>query len=399
MDHYSAAGSLINFHSGQQYQQAPDLFQQHFQAQPQLQQYQIPPQQQQQQQQQPPQQQQQQSLPPQHFQQRQIPSPSFQQFSPPPLPTPASDSKPARKRGKASKAYTVDFLILGAGWTSTFLLPLLEAHSISFATTSRTGRPGTIPFLFDPSSTDSSPFRPLPEATTILITFPLYGPHASRVIMEHWAKTHITRAHWIQLGTTAIYSSVPQPSVWITRHSPYDVTSPRAIAEDQLLGFGGVILTLAGLWGGTRQPKNWLGRVAATKDQLREKGSLSLVHGEDVARALVALHQRWPGQSRWILTDGFVYDWWSLCAGWGHDYALEQSVGASMALENMEGGGGAGGGGTGGQAVDLLQWVQELCVEYGVPALPRAVEALGRGFDSREFWTMMGITPVRGRVA
>ena len=51
------------------------------------------------------------------------------------------------------------------------------------------------------------------------------------------------------------------------------------------------MLNLAGLWGGERQAKNWIGRVAATKEQLKGKTSLHMVHGEDVARAIIAVHQ------------------------------------------------------------------------------------------------------------
>lgn len=65
----------------------------------------------------------------------------------------------------------------------------------------------------------------------------------------------------------------------------------RAIAEDELRGFGGCVLNLSGLWGGARQPKNWIDRVAATKEQLKDKTSLHMVHGLDVARGIIAVHQ------------------------------------------------------------------------------------------------------------
>ncbi|KAJ4291354.1 hypothetical protein N0V88_006362 [Collariella sp. IMI 366227] len=194
-------------------------------------------------------------------------------------------------------------LILGAGWTSTFLLPLLDAHNISFAATTTSGRSveghPTLPFKFDPSAPADetrSAVASLPRARYVLVTFPLTGEGQS-----------------------------PRRP-WITRHSPYDKTKPRAVAEDELLALSGCVLNLAGLWGGARDPKNWRNRVAATKEMVKGKKSLHLIHGVDVARAVVALveggDETWERSGRgqrWMLTDGFVYDWWALLAGWAEE--------------------------------------------------------------------------------
>ena len=78
-----------------------------------------------------------------------------------------------------------------------------------------------------------------------------------------------------------------------------------------------------------------------------------------------------------MLTDLFVYDWWSLFIGWG------------------DGGGQGGGKNTTGPFGD---WVRELMVEQGVKALPRSMEQLGRCYDAREFWESFKIAPVRARI-
>src|ERR1700760_3767245 len=71
----------------------------------------------------------------------------------------------------------VTLLILGAGWTYQFLRPLLiQSHpKITFAATTTTGHDQTIPFKFDPHSDDSGPYKCLPKAQYVLITFPLTG--------------------------------------------------------------------------------------------------------------------------------------------------------------------------------------------------------------------------------
>ncbi|KAK0701391.1 hypothetical protein B0T21DRAFT_379087 [Apiosordaria backusii] len=310
-------------------------------------------------------------------------------------------------------------LILGAGWTSNFLIPLLQSSSIPFAATTTSGRTvsgvPTIPFKFDPANTPEEDLRTaissLPAAKYILITFPLTGKGPSKALIELYNATHQSRsssssssqeARFIQLGSTGIWGAgrtlaAPEDKQkvekelaekrggdpWMDRHSPINSSNPRAIAEIELLSLGGMVLNLSGLWGGERQPQNWIPRVAATKEAVRGKTSLHLIHGEDIARAVVAIvtddeeGDRWEsgggrGQ-RWMLTDGFVYDWWALLAGWAED-KKEGKV--------REQGG----------------WVRELMEEEGVRALPRGMERLGRCYDSREFWRVWGVMPLRAGV-
>ena len=98
------------------------------------------------------------------------------------------------------------------------------------------------------------------------------------------------------------------------------------------------------------------------------QGSIHLIHGLDVARAILAVHAQFDRAAgeRWLLTDLRVYDWWDLAAAWGEE---------------------------GKQA----RWVRELMQEEGLRALPRSPEVIGRAMDSREFWTMFGLEPVKGR--
>jgi hypothetical protein len=200
-----------------------------------------------------------------------------------------------------AKSPQVQLLILGAGWTSTFLIPLLEKEKITYAATTTTGRDGSYKFKFDPEDKDGKnveQYRALPTAKTILVTFPLKGKNQSLQLRDSYVQNHHAdnEYHFIQLGSTGIFS-IPDQPLWVTRHSKYDETNARAIAEDQLRGFGGCVLNLSGLWGGARQPKNWIDRVAATKEQLQEKTSLHMVHGLDVARAIIAVHQNFEQAS------------------------------------------------------------------------------------------------------
>ena len=101
----------------------------------------------------------------------------------------------------------VDLLVLGAGWTSTFLLPLCAARGLSVAATSRAGRAGTIPFAFDPLSDSLEPFRALPNARTVLVVFPIYERGGSGRLVRLYGETHREGegAVFVQLGSTGIW--------------------------------------------------------------------------------------------------------------------------------------------------------------------------------------------------
>jgi hypothetical protein len=63
--------------------------------------------------------------------------------------------------------------------------------------------------------------------------------------------------------------------IWSDRHSSYNTSNLRAVAEDELLSHSPAVpttvLDLCGLWGGSRSMRNWVGRVAPTKEVLKSK--------------------------------------------------------------------------------------------------------------------------------
>ena len=269
----------------------------------------------------------------------------------------------------------VDLLVLGAGWTSTFLIPLLQSHKISYAATSTTGRDATIPFKFEPESADSTPYARLPAAQTVLVTFPLTGHGQSKSLISLYRSVHGTQNSWIQLGVTSIFKE----SDWSTEESPHDSSDARGIAEDEFIGLGGTVLDLCGLYGGTRVPSQWLGRLAKSKEDVKKRGAVHFVHGEDVARAIVAVYKRGVEARRWLVTDLRVYDWWDLILS----FAGEQEGASEEDGKIRE---------------QFAGWVGELMLEEDVRALPREMSLLGRKLDGRAFWKHHGLWPRHARL-
>ncbi|KAK0317480.1 hypothetical protein LTR82_011518 [Friedmanniomyces endolithicus] len=258
----------------------------------------------------------------------------------------------------------LEFLILGAGWTSTFLIPLLRTHQLSYAATTRDGRTvagsKTIQWTFNPDENEDShsQFSNLPLAKYVLITFPLTSAQQSKTLVNGYLKTHDKTpnpANFIQLGSAGIWQ-IPQKTLWVSRRSSYDTKNARAIAEDEILSSGGCVLNLAGLWGGIRDPKTWVGRVAKTKEDVKSKKSLHMVHGLDVARAIVAVTSDWDVKG--------------------------SSDGDAVAAEPSE----------------QAKWAFELMREEKTWALPRSMLALGRCYFGSEFWDTFGLVPLKARI-
>ncbi len=157
-------------------------------------------------------------------------------------------------------------------------------------------------------------------------------------------------------------------------------------------------MNLAGLYGAQRQPDNWISRVAKTKEQLGEKGALHLIHGVDVARAIVGVVEKdmkshnaaGSGAEtsttlfgrRWIICDCVSYDWWQLV--WDLAGETQESVVGEAQQVGMEA-----------KTPDYRGWVLDLMRERGARALPRSMEVLGRKLDGREFWENVGLRPER----
>ncbi|KAI8086488.1 uncharacterized protein BX664DRAFT_282456 [Halteromyces radiatus] len=246
----------------------------------------------------------------------------------------------------------VSLLILGLGWSGTFLVELLEAQEqkeFSYVATTRDGRNNTITWSLgdDPSSVHVDT---LPAADTVLVTFPVKDPAMMKALMVAYNEIQPT-AQWILLSSTRPFTHPTND-----RHSPLDISKDtgRMPAEQVLLERQGTVLHLAGLWGAQRQPKNWVSRFP-TKDALKNKllvRQLHLIHGKDVARAILAVHIGFKKNNamgqRWIVTDGGCYDWLKLFSTWAssdqletlqdlldHDHQVQQIWGKGQTLNSL----------------------------------------------------------------
>ena len=251
-----------------------------------------------------------------------------------------------------------DILIIGKGFIGTYVeLECIGSGVRSLATTT-TGRDGTIAFAYSDNLTNKD-YQKLPEAATILITFPLPSLQSPQKFLAGFTAQHRNPANFILLGSTRAFAVKNQ--VWHTSSGPF-LPDVRINIENEFLGLGGCVLNLAGLWGGSRIVSQWISRVADTMVKLQEKTSLHLIHGADVARLVLQVARQFTRSKRWVVTDLNVYDWWDIVFG----------------LDSLQ---------------ERRGWVVTLMKECGVQALPRPMEALGRAIDSRDVWQYYNLYP------
>ncbi|ORX90757.1 hypothetical protein K493DRAFT_287689 [Basidiobolus meristosporus CBS 931.73] len=212
---------------------------------------------------------------------------------------------------------SVEILILGKGFVGQYTYDLCKRQDIAVAATTRDGRDGTYAWSLE-SSTES-----LPTARTVVITFPVRTGAELRSLVEDYNKLHSIQPQYIFLSSTRPFDKLNS-----TRHSPVDSKHTRFDTENAVFEApcNGSVLHLSGLWGGSRQPRNWL-RFFMTPEKLKNAiiaRQLHLIHGADVAKAIVnGLHRHFTPGERWLLSDGKVYDRLELVRSWNNKEQVE----------------------------------------------------------------------------
>jgi len=130
----------------------------------------------------------------------------------------------------------------------------------------------------------------------------------TQIASPNWACVHRLAPRRILYGTTSSYH---RDGLFFDETSALVETHTRFAAEQRFLEAGGEILRLAGLYGGWRQPRNWLrrGRIGA------EPRQVNLVHGDDVAAATLAVLAPPRQHATYVVSDGQRH-LWSEIAPW-----------------------------------------------------------------------------------
>lgn len=143
-----------------------------------------------------------------------------------------------------------------------------------------------------------------------------FSPEAAHP--EFWPLLRTLAPRCILLGTTGIYER-PEGGVAQTIHegTSLDPLHPRLIREHEFLEHGGIVVRLAGIYGGNRNPVRWIreGRVDY------EDRQVNLVFADDITGALLAIAAEPQVESIYNLSDGQVHTWRQII-----DFLVEQEL-------------------------------------------------------------------------
>jgi hypothetical protein len=124
-------------------------------------------------------------------------------------------------------AVPVDILILGAGWYSQYLIPLIQSDpTLSFAATTRNGRvvAGYTTIKFHISDDEETDWARLPKARTVVLSFPTVVPGAIAKYIRAYESAHgAGTTRWIQLGSIGAFDvcgPIPAVSYLVSPHLP-----------------------------------------------------------------------------------------------------------------------------------------------------------------------------------
>lgn len=198
-------------------------------------------------------------------------------------------------------------VLLGYGFTGEAILPVLMKAGYKVSVTSRnpeklTDLPESVQKIkFDLLKNET--WENIPGQSELIWLFPAEPFVAVKSFLD-FADQHQLSCRLV-LGTT---SSFLLHSGQIDETSPLDYTRPRVQGENLLYESGAVWLQCSGLWGGDRQPVNWLNKGFIKNGNK----TLNLIHRDDIAEIAVQILKKDIRNNMFCLSDGNPYLWKNL---------------------------------------------------------------------------------------
>ncbi|MBN8704369.1 MAG: NAD(P)-binding domain-containing protein [Bacteroidetes bacterium] len=200
-----------------------------------------------------------------------------------------------------------NLILLGYGFTGEAILQAFLKAGFQVIVTSR--NPEKLPDLpefvqkikFD--LLNKATWTNLPDQSELIWMFPAEPIEAVKSFLE-FARQHQISCRII-LGTT---SSFLAQTGQIDEKSELDFSRVRVQGEKLLFDKGAVWLQCSGLWGGDRQPVNWLNKGLIKNGNK----TLNLIHRDDIAEIAVQILAKDIRSDMFCLSDGKPYLWKNL---------------------------------------------------------------------------------------
>lgn len=192
-------------------------------------------------------------------------------------------------------------VLLGCGFVGKYLNDFLKKENYDIILTSRNPEVNLSEFSntikFDLS--DPLTYQNIPENSEIIFLFPA---EPFELVQNFYNYIH-TKSHIrIVLGTTSIYTD---KTGIINESSSIDADNKRFHGESFLMKKGSIILSLSGIYGGTRHPFDWLNKGLIKN----ANKTVNLIHVNDICHIILKFLQSDVNSERFNISDGSIY-WW-----------------------------------------------------------------------------------------
>jgi nucleoside-diphosphate-sugar epimerase len=198
---------------------------------------------------------------------------------------------------------TMKLAVFGLGFIGRALADLAQLRGMTVLGFSRRGGAGRGEAFDAARDADLKRLREglLGPVDCAVVTFP-----PQQAAADFWPILAHSASRRILLSSTGVYQRAfdcTQPV--LTEDTPLVDSHARVPAERAFLESGGIAVRLAGLFGGERNPIQWLrdGRVGY------EKRQANLVHRDDVAQALLQLATHERPNTTYNVADGQRHTW------------------------------------------------------------------------------------------
>lgn len=205
-------------------------------------------------------------------------------------------------------------IILGAGYTAKFLLPLAQRHYTQVFATSRDPDRHLTQLIscqrirFDLAQPET--WEAIPPAADVLWCFPAVPIES---VQQFADAASLRTRRLVVLGSTSAYensASAGYVPPWIDETAPVDLTKPRVQGEELLRSsYGAIVLRVAGIYGPGRNPVEWIktGRVN------RSRKYVNLIHVDDLASCCIAALMHAHSSEIYNVSDGHPRTWMEIC--------------------------------------------------------------------------------------
>lgn len=204
-------------------------------------------------------------------------------------------------------------LILGYGYTASFLSPLLDDEGCEVLRTSRKN-PDSILFNLE----DSTSWQNIPQVSA---TYWMFPAAPLELVKKFYQQNKNKLGQIVVIGSTSGFQSI-QDGEEIRESSPLDLNIERVQGEEFLRSQGAIVVMASGIYGQGRSPLDWVKKAYVGKS----KKFVNMIHVLDLCQFLINAQKYGEKGKLYIASDNYPQTWESVISVWQERGLLDREV-------------------------------------------------------------------------